>query len=190
MSERKSFPEGSPLSNGSPTHKAKRSISAFLLMVVLVASIYLVIPHIGTVGNVLLVVLGFGAVVLVHEFGHFVFAKLSDIKVEAFSIGFPPTFMGILRTEDGYRVRILPDFFKKSDDESGKGDLAFTFGKKGQAGETEYRIGLIPFGGFVKMLGQEDVGAADASDDPRSFANKPVISRMELLGNMSKTAKS
>jgi len=48
-------------------------------------------------------------------------------------------------------------------------------------GETEYRIGLIPFGGFVKMLGQEDTAAVKANDDPRSYANKPVSTRAAVL---------
>ena len=48
-------------------------------------------------------------------------------------------------------------------------------------GETEYRIGLIPFGGFVKMLGQEDVGPVKENADPRSFANKPALARAAVL---------
>ncbi|GAH41140.1 unnamed protein product, partial [marine sediment metagenome] len=98
-----------------------------------------------------------------------------------FSIGFPPTLAGILRTEGGWRVRILPRFFPKENDEPGDGRLSFTIGSKAKAGETEYRIGLIPFGGFVKLFGQEDIGSAKASDDPRSFANKPVSTRIGVL---------
>ncbi|GAI02755.1 unnamed protein product, partial [marine sediment metagenome] len=52
-------------------------------------------------------------------------------------IGFPPTLVGILRTERGWRIRILPQFFKKGNDESGDGSLSFTIGKKTRAGETE-----------------------------------------------------
>ena len=66
-------------------------------------------------GNILVVALGFGAVVHVHEFGHFIVAKLSDIKVEAFSIGFPPVVAGIQRMENGWRIRILPGMFKGED---------------------------------------------------------------------------
>ncbi len=161
--------------------EAGRNFRRFLWFIVFVAVIYLIVRNISVFGNVLLVVLGFGAVVLVHEFGHFIVAKLSGIKIEAFSIGFPPTLVGILRTEGGWRVRILPRFFPKENDESGDGRLSFTIGSKAGAGETEYRIGLIPFGGFVKMLGQEDVSSAKASDDPRSFANKPVGTRMGVL---------
>jgi len=156
-------------------------IYAVLWTAILAAVIYFAARNIGTFGNILLVAVGFGAFVLVHEFGHFLLAKLCGIKVEAFSIGFPPILMGILRTERGLRIRILPQFFPKGDG-SDDGRLSFTVGKKAhQAGETEYRIGVIPFGGFVKMLGQEDAGPIKASDDPRSFANKGVGARMAVI---------
>jgi len=153
----------------------------FLLIVIFGGVIYLIVRNVSAFGNVLLVLLGFGAVVLVHEFGHFIVAKLSGIKVEAFSIFMPPTLLGVQRTEVGLRFRILPQFFSKENDEGGDGRLSFTVGKGGKRGETEYRIGLIPFGGFVKMLGQDDVGPVKASDDPGSFANKPVGTRMAVI---------
>jgi regulator of sigma E protease len=152
-----------------------------LLAVVFVTVVYLIARNITAFGNVLLVLLGFGAVVLVHEFGHFVFAKLAGIKVEAFSIFMPPILLGVQKMENGFRFRILPTLFPKENDESGDGQLSFTIGGKGKTWETEYRIGLIPFGGFVKMLGQEDTGPVKTSDDPRSFANKPFTSRAAVL---------
>jgi regulator of sigma E protease len=156
-------------------------IYAVLWTVIFAAVIYFAVRHIGVFGNILLVAIGFGAFVLVHEFGHFLLAKLCGIKVEAFSIGFPPILAGVLRTERGWRIRILPQFFPKEDG-SDDGKLSFTVGKRvRQPGETEYRIGVIPFGGFVKMLGQEDVGPIKESDDPRSFANKPVGARMAVI---------
>ncbi|MGD2093699.1 MAG: site-2 protease family protein [Phycisphaerales bacterium] len=167
-----------------------------LLATIFIAMVILIVRNINAFGNVLLVLLGFGTVILVHEFGHFIVAKLSDIKVEAFSIGFPPTFLGIRRTMEGYRIRVLPTFFKKEKDEGqesedGKseeekdepdeGSICFTVGKKGKENETEYRLGLIPIGGFVKMLGQEDAGTVEATDDPRSYANKPAGVRAAVL---------
>jgi len=158
-----------------------KNFPVFLLAVVLAVVIYLIVRNLSVFGNILLVVIGFGAVVIVHEFGHFIAAKLAGIKVEAFSIFIPPTLLGVKKTEDGLCFRILPQFFPKENDESEEGRLSFTVGKKGSPGETEYRIGLIPFGGFVKMLGQEDVGSAEASDDPRSYANKSVGARMAVI---------
>jgi regulator of sigma E protease len=159
----------------------KRFRVIFFIVVAFVAVVYLIAQNINTFGNILLTMLGFGSVVLVHEFGHFVVAKLSDIKVEAFSIFMPPTVFGVQRTENGFRFRILPKIFAKEGDESGEGGLSFTVGGKGKASETEYRLGLIPFGGFVKMLGQEDTGPVKSSDDPRSYANKPAGTRAAVL---------
>jgi len=170
--------------------REKNYFRVFLLVLCVAAAIYFIVRNVGTFGNILLTVVGFGTVVLVHEFGHFIVAKLSDIKVEAFSIGFPPIVLGILRTEKGYRVRVLPGFLSKKggeEEEKAKEEVddgslfRFTVGKGAKASETEYRIGLIPFGGFVKMLGQEDTKAVEVSSDPRSYANKTVGIRMGVI---------
>ncbi len=62
----------------------------FLLAVVVAVVIFFIVRNFSVFSYMLLTIIGFGLVVLVHEFGHFVVAKLSDIKVEAFSIGFSP----------------------------------------------------------------------------------------------------
>jgi regulator of sigma E protease len=145
------------------------------------AVVWLILRNLSVFGNILLAIVGFGTVVIVHEFGHFVVAKLSRIKVEAFSIFMPPVVLGLRKTNEGYRFRILPRFFPKENDESGEGRLSFTVGRGGEPWETEYRIGLIPFGGYVKMLGQEDVGPVEDASDPRSYANRPVGVRMAVI---------
>src|SRR3989344_649877 len=61
--------------------------------------------------------------IVVHELGHFVAAKIFGIRVEEFGIGYPPR--------------------------------AFTVGK---LGETEYTLNWIPFGGFVRLFGDEGEG--------------------------------
>jgi RIP metalloprotease RseP len=53
-------------------------------------------------------------------------------------------------------------------------------------GETRYSFNLLPLGGYVKMLGQEDfevdtTGELQFRDDPRSFANKSVGARMAIV---------
>ena len=155
--------------------------------------LYLVIKDVHTFVNILIVMLGFGAVIMIHEFGHFIVAKLSGIRVEAFSIGFPPTLIGLRKTSKGMRVRFLPGGDSDEKGEEGKEDeqandtlTSKAMDKMGGAEKeesdgTEYRIGLIPFGGFVKMLGQEDSGAAEVTDDPASFANKPVSVRVAVV---------
>jgi regulator of sigma E protease len=53
-------------------------------------------------------------------------------------------------------------------------------------GETEYAFSLIPFGGYVKMLGQDDMDPSQLSseeiaEDPRSYSSKPVLQRMFII---------
>jgi len=138
--------------------------------------VYLIIKDMNTFVNILTVMLGFGAVIMIHEFGHFIVAKLSGIQVDAFSIGFPPTLLGIKKTPSGMKFRFLPGGGDGEDTTEKDGDT-----KDKEHDGTEYQLGLIPFGGFVKMLGQEDAGAAEATDDPASFSNKPIIVRVGVV---------
>ena len=53
-------------------------------------------------------------------------------------------------------------------------------------GETRYGFNILPLGGYVKMLGQEDfeidtTGELQAKEDPRSFTNKSVGRRMLIV---------
>ena len=49
-------------------------------------------------------------------------------------------------------------------------------------GETTYKIGWIPLGGFVKMIGEgENADSEEAEEDPRSFKNKSVSQRMMII---------
>ena len=74
-----------------------------------------------------------GAAVVLHEFGHFLVAKLFKIRVETFSFGFGPRLFGFKR------------------------------------GHTDYRVSLIPLGGYVKLGGDESnapLEGAGATDIP------------------------
>jgi regulator of sigma E protease len=64
-----------------------------------------------------LTLLGIIALIILHELGHFAVAKAVGMRVERFSLFFPPTLLRIRR------------------------------------GETEYAIGAIPAGGYVKITG-------------------------------------
>ena len=53
-------------------------------------------------------------------------------------------------------------------------------------GETEYALSLIPFGGYVKMLGQDDADPSQLTNeeiaaDPRSYVAKSVLQRMAII---------
>lgn len=58
--------------------------------------------------NILVAVLLFGLIVLVHEFGHFLLAKLSGIGVVEFSIGMGPRLCSFTKGETRYSIKILP----------------------------------------------------------------------------------
>src|SRR5205807_1745750 len=48
-------------------------------------------------------------------------------------------------------------------------------------GETEYRLNWIPLGGYVKMLGQDDLRPNATADDPRSYNRKSIGARMFVV---------
>lgn len=53
-------------------------------------------------------ILVFGLIVFIHEFGHFIFAKIFKIKVNEFAIGFGPAICKFQKGETLYAIRILP----------------------------------------------------------------------------------
>ena len=53
-------------------------------------------------------VLVFGAVVFIHELGHFLLAKLNGIRVDEFAMGMGPKLVGFKRGETTYCIRLLP----------------------------------------------------------------------------------
>ena len=64
----------------------------------------------------------------------------------------------------------------------GFGPILWSF----KRGETEYALSLIPFGGYVKMLGQDDMDPSQLSSeeiaqDPRSYSAKSVPQRMAII---------
>lgn len=119
------------------------------------------------------VLIGFSLVIFVHELGHFLAAKWMGVRVDRFAIGFFSRLCGWRRGE-GFTFGKRPEY--TADELTAKG-----------YGETDYCLNVLPFGGYVKMLGQDDImineetGEIKTSDDPRSFANKPVGQRMVVV---------
>ena len=58
--------------------------------------------------GIIAVVIGLGVMVLVHEWGHFVIARLFGVRVDVFSIGFGPRLLGLRRGPTDYRISALP----------------------------------------------------------------------------------
>ncbi|MBK9121486.1 MAG: site-2 protease family protein [Phycisphaerales bacterium] len=126
-------------------------------------------------GTLLLVkvLIGFSIIIFVHELGHFLAAKWMGVRVDRFAVGFFYRICGYRRGEGftfGPRPNYRPD------------DLA----KKGY-GETDYCLNALPIGGYVKMLGEDDIiineqtGEVKHTDDPRAFTNKSVEARMLVV---------
>lgn len=58
--------------------------------------------------TIIFVLIIFSALVIAHEFGHFIVAKRNGIRVNEFGIGFPPKLFGIQKGETLYTVNLLP----------------------------------------------------------------------------------
>ena len=58
--------------------------------------------------NILIFFLVLFVLVLVHEFGHFITAKRTGMRVDEFGIGFPPKLFGIRKGETEYTFNLLP----------------------------------------------------------------------------------
>jgi len=110
-----------------------------------------------------------GVLVLVHELGHFLTARLFGIRVEEFGLGFPP--------------RLYP----------GPGRVK----RLREEGKTVYSLNALPLGGFVRLAGENGVGTTEGgrapsgalslsgqtaqADDPGAFGNKPAWQRAIVL---------
>ena len=65
-------------------------------------------PYLRGGWNILLVVLGLGLIVFLHELGHFLLAKKNKVRVEAFSLGFGPVIWKRRHGETEYRLSVFP----------------------------------------------------------------------------------
>jgi regulator of sigma E protease len=145
--------------------------------------------------SILLLVFGFGFVIFWHELGHFLAAKWVGIKVEQFAVGFGHAILAwrkgigvrIGTTQREYEKRVKEHVEKEEAHLDRKDRSAPTSEQLNRAaerlglGETEYRLNWIPLGGYVKMLGQDDLNPNSQSDDPRAFNRKSIGARMLVV---------
>src|SRR5690348_4500315 len=61
-----------------------------------------------TPGTLVLAILALGILIIVHEGGHFLIARLSGMRVDRFSIGFGPTLLSFKRGETIYQIALIP----------------------------------------------------------------------------------
>jgi regulator of sigma E protease len=142
--------------------------------------------------NILLLVLGFGFVIFWHELGHFLAAKWVGIRVEQFAVGMGHAILSY-RKGIGWKWGNTRALYEKKvrqhlADRTGRPPSdQFSEREANQAadelglGDTEYRLSWIPVGGYVKMLGQDDLDPNSRSDDPRSYNRKSVPQRMLVI---------
>ncbi len=92
-------------------------------------------------------ILGIVMLVILHELGHFAAAKAVGMRVERFSLFFPPTLFKVKR------------------------------------GETEYAIGAIPAGGYVKITGMnpEEIGDLHPDVSRRAYYNQAPWKRIVVI---------
>ncbi|MFM7807484.1 MAG: site-2 protease family protein, partial [Planctomycetota bacterium] len=126
----------------------------------------------GDGGNILLIVLGFGLLIAVHELGHFIAARWAGIRVDAFAIGMGPAVLAFRRGigwKMGSTTPAVRDRF---------GDIPEAIPverlRASGVGETEYGLRLLPLGGFVRMKGQEDLQPIEGSADADAYPSRPV----------------
>ena len=84
-------------------------------------------------------------IILVHEWGHFIFARIIGVKVERFSFGFGPLLLRWTR------------------------------------GGTEYALSLLPFGGYVKLAGENEEGRTAAPAKPWEYRSRSVGQRSAIV---------
>jgi regulator of sigma E protease len=108
--------------------------------------------------TILIFIVVLGILVFVHEFGHFFVARRSGMKVDEFGFGFPPRMVGIQKIDGRWK---------------------FVWGHREplDTEKTVYSINWIPFGGFVKIMGENN----EQENDTRSFVNRPFWGRLATL---------
>ncbi|MBI3522822.1 MAG: site-2 protease family protein [Chloroflexi bacterium] len=100
----------------------------------------------GLARTLVLFLITFTAIIAVHEFGHYITARLLGMKVLEFAFGFPPRALGIRHAD------------------------------------IDYTLNWVPFGGFVRILGQDDFTIHQQGEgDPRAFTSKPWWSQAIVL---------
>jgi regulator of sigma E protease len=132
---------------------------------------------VGTAADLGLVLLGFTLIIVIHELGHFAAARWAGIRVLAFAVGFGPALVSF-RKGLGFARGSTEEQLAAA--QRGEGNLPGGVSPR-TVSPTEYRFNLIPFGGYVKMLGQDDADPSARSDAPDSFQSAPIWKRMIVI---------
>lgn len=155
-------------------------------------------------------ILAFAILVIIHEFGHFLFARIFGIKVERFYIFFNPWFSlfkwkpkkykkafskntpfdsetdsgtedAVAETREAADIEVVDPIEEKGETTSeGKGKK-----KKKFWSETEYGVGWLPLGGYCKIAGMIDESMDKEQmakpPQPWEFRSKPAWQRLLVM---------
>ncbi|MBQ7811857.1 MAG: RIP metalloprotease RseP [Bacteroidales bacterium] len=110
------------------------------------------------------VILALGILIIVHEFGHFAFAKMFGIRVDKFFLFFDAGGVKLFSTKSGWFAKLFP---------------------KAKQWETEYGIGWLPLGGYCKIAGMIDESMdtehLKTEAKPWEFRSKPAWQRLCVM---------
>lgn len=110
------------------------------------------------------VILALAILIVVHELGHFTFAKLFKIRVDKFFLFFDAGEFKLLSTKTGWFAKLFP---------------------KCKEWETEYGIGWLPLGGYCKIAGMIDESMdtehLKTEPQPWEFRTKPAWQRLFVM---------
>ena len=110
------------------------------------------------------VILALSILILIHEFGHFFFAKLFGIRVDKFYLFFDAGEFRLFSTKSRWFLRLCP---------------------KAAEWETEYGIGWLPLGGYCKIAGMidESLDTEQLKSEPQpwEFRSKPAWQRLFVM---------
>lgn len=110
------------------------------------------------------VILALSVLILVHEFGHFFFAKLFGIRVDKFYLFFDAGEIKLFSTKSRWFQKLVPGAEKW---------------------ETEYGVGWLPLGGYCKIAGMidESLDTEQMKSEPQSweFRSKPAWQRLLVM---------
>jgi regulator of sigma E protease len=136
-------------------------------------------------------ILAFAILVIIHEFGHFLFARIFGVRVEKFYIFFNPWFS--LFKWKPKRLRELEAEEERAANgenshEAAQGEPQTAVPKKRRGsfwGETQYGIGWLPLGGYCKIAGMidESMDTEQMAREPQSweFRSKPAWQRLLIM---------
>ena len=110
------------------------------------------------------VIIALSVLILIHELGHFTFAKLFGIRVDKFYLFFDAWGVKLFSTKSPWFIKLFP---------------------KAASWETEYGIGWLPLGGYCKIAGMVDESMdteyLKSEPQPWEFRTKPAWQRLLVM---------